>query len=74
MLILGFFVFGPTPSATLFGVINGALHFVVDFFTSKITSSLWGKKELHNFFAVIGFDQLIHNITIIATFCIFLPI
>ena len=57
-----------------FGVIwlavNVGLHFIVDFFTSKITSHLWEQKNMHWFFVVIGFDQLLHNICLLGTFYI----
>ncbi len=43
-----------------FALINGLAHWVVDFFTSKATSKLWEKKEVHYFFVVIGFDQALH--------------
>lgn len=43
-----------------FALINGAAHWIVDFFTSKATSYLWKKKEVHYFFVVIGFDQALH--------------
>jgi len=49
-------------------LLNGALHGVVDFFTSRLTSRLWAKGDTHNFFVVIGFDQLLHSITLIGTF------
>jgi hypothetical protein len=40
--------------------LNGALHFVIDFFTSKATKYLWTIENQHCFFTMIGFDQLIH--------------
>ena len=49
-------------------IINVALHFIVDLFTSKITSKFWEQKNMRFFFVMIGFDQLIHNICLIATF------
>ncbi len=48
--------------------INVALHFITDFFTSKITSKFWVEKNMRFFFVMIGFDQLIHNICLVTTF------
>ncbi len=48
-------------------VANVALHFVVDFFTSKVTSRLWEQKNMRLFFVMIGFDQLLHNICLLGT-------
>lgn len=41
-------------------LVNGALHFVTDFCTSRVTSKLWQANERHWFFVMIGFDQCIH--------------
>lgn len=46
---------------------NGAAHFVTDAFTSRWTAKLWAKNDYHNFFVVIGFDQLIHAVTLISS-------
>ena len=43
-----------------YGLLNGVTHLIVDFFTSRATSALWKKGEVHWFFVVIGFDQAIH--------------
>lgn len=72
MLLAGFFIAGPTTTAVLFGLVNGVLHFCVDFCTSKLTAALWKKKDVHNFFVVIGADQLTHNITLLATLSLFI--
>jgi hypothetical protein len=45
-----------------FALINGALHFVTDFFTSKLSARFAAKPDWR-LFAVIGFDQLIHQWT-----------
>jgi hypothetical protein len=47
--------------------INGALHFGVDFVTSRITSRLYARERWHDFFVVVGFDQLIHQVTLAGT-------
>jgi len=43
-----------------FAIITGIFHFIVDIFSSKVTSYLWQKEERHWFFVVIGLDQAIH--------------
>lgn len=41
-------------------VVNGILHWAVDSITSKINVKLWKEERRHEFFCMIGFDQLIH--------------
>ena len=43
-------------------------HWVTDYFTSKWTSRLWAEERVHDFFVVIGLDQLIHATTLLITF------
>ncbi len=54
--------FGP-----LYALVNFALHWITDFFSSRATKALLAKQEHHWFFAVIGFDQAIHLTTLILT-------
>lgn len=56
--------------ATIWWIVNVLLHFIVDFFTSKITSRLWEQKKMRLFFTMIGFDQLLHNSCLIGTYLI----
>ena len=51
----------------LYVVVNGILHWVTDYITSRCTSYFWGKKDVHTFFAVIGIDQFIHSFTLLVT-------
>ena len=61
-------IYAMTPFAYfLWVVVNGVLHFVTDAITSRITSKLWVKGDMHNFFVVVGFDQLIHYTCLFAT-------
>lgn len=46
---------------------NGALHLATDYVTSRATARLWAAGDRHNFFVMIGFDQLIHQFTIALT-------
>lgn len=55
------------PIGWKFALINGVLHWVTDFFTSRATAYLWKKEERHWFFVVIGLDQAIHMTTLIAS-------
>lgn len=54
-----------------FVLLNVALHFVTDWCTSRWSSKLWAKQDWHNFFVVIGFDQLIHQVTLGITMLLF---
>lgn len=55
-----------------FSMVNMLLHGITDFFTSKWTSHLYKNEKIKQFFDVIGFDQLIHVITILMTYDYFL--
>ena len=54
--------------AFAFAAINGTIHLIVDFFTSKLTHYFFDKKDFHNGFVIIGFDQLIHVSTLLILF------
>lgn len=55
-------LFGMT--GIVFAAVNGVLHWITDYFTSRASSKLYAKQDWHNFFVVIGFDQLIHQVTL----------
>jgi len=48
------------PFGWKYALINGCAHFCTDWVTSRGTSYFWKKQNTHAFFAVIGFDQLLH--------------
>lgn len=59
------------PWLLLFGweysAINGCFHLIIDYFTSRITKKLWEQKRVHNFFVIIGLDQMLHLICLFST-------
>lgn len=63
---LGIYFLGPYVG--LFWVaINSAIHFVIDYITSRISSKRWAEQRWHDFFDTIGFDQLLHYTTLFYT-------
>ena len=56
------FIFLPLSMETikLWVLANGAAHFAVDYVTSRVNTYLWNKGRVHDFFVMVGFDQVIH--------------
>lgn len=54
--------------------LNVVLHFIIDFFTSKITSRYWEQKNMRLFFVMIGFDQLLHNLCLVTTYLLMIAL
>ena len=59
---LPFLWFGP-----VYALVNGLLHAVTDYFSSRGASKLWNRGERHWFFVVVGLDQAIHLTCLVAT-------
>ncbi len=51
-----------------FAPITFAFHWVTDYITSRINSSLLNKGKTHLFFVSVGFDQVLHYVQLILTF------
>ena len=51
-------------------LLNGALHFVTDAITSRLTTYFYKNGDRHNFFVTIGFDQFIHMFCLFGTYFI----
>lgn len=54
----------------LWAIVNGILHFITDYVTSRITKKLWSNQQVHWFFVVIGLDQMIHYFCLFGTYYI----
>ncbi len=62
-----FRMFSPGMVA-IYALANGVLHFITDFFTSKLTSRLAQRESKHWFFVAVGFDQLVHYVCLLTTY------
>ena len=67
LMFVSAILFGTAAIVLLFILVNGVLHFATDWCTSRLSSKLYAKQDWHNFFVVIGFDQLIHQATLAGT-------
>lgn len=47
-----------------FIAINVVLHFVTDYFTSRASTKAYQAGDLHRFWCIIGFDQMLHATTL----------
>lgn len=56
----GFFMGSGLPAFVSWVIANGALHFITDYMTSRITGRLWANGRTHDFFVAVGLDQMIH--------------
>jgi len=61
-ILLGFVV------AVQYSLVNGGLHLVTDFFTSKMNARLNKREDKRWFFCGIGFDQFIHAASLLLTY------
>ncbi len=66
IMLIFVFLLLPWETALIFAGVNGVLHWMTDFFTSKLTTAY--KDDRRNFFLIIGLDQFIHAATLILTF------
>ncbi|MDY8136136.1 DUF3307 domain-containing protein [Aquimarina sp. 2201CG5-10] len=65
LLIFALFVFSFKLAIT-YVLINGVLHGITDFFTSKLSAKYQETPRI--FFPILGMDQLIHTVTLYITY------
>lgn len=53
--------------ALVFAALNGAIHWITDWCTSRWSARLWKAGRRHDFFCAIGADQLAHGATLVLT-------
>ena len=58
----------PIESIVQYAVINFVLHTATDWVTSRVTKSLWTRRQEWATFAVMGFDQMTHMVCLTVTY------
>jgi len=67
-LILGLTII----QALIFSLINGVLHFIIDYYTGKLKVKYYGVDE-SKYITTIGLDHTIHLILLIGSYMYFFP-
>ncbi len=52
----------------LYAFINGVLHWMVDYISSRVSKKLYAENRIHDFFVVVGLDQVLHLSCLILTY------
>lgn len=68
LFLFGLIVVGFTQAMIAWVLLNALLHWITDYFTSRLNSFLWQKQMRHWFFVGIGADQFIHYTCLLLTF------
>lgn len=58
-------------SALAFSLVTFITHTIIDYFTSRISAKLYKDGDIHNFFVMIGLDQIMHYVQLLATYHFF---
>ena len=56
------------PLGVTWALVNGLAHYATDIVSSRATTALWKRNEIHWFFVVIGADQLAHVLLLLWTY------
>lgn len=67
MLLVSFLLFGFSIAAIQWTLVNAALHWITDYYTSRLNVRL-KKESVHYFFVGIGFDQMVHYLCLFGTY------
>ena len=66
--VAGISMFGDIQKTVTFALITFICHFLTDYVTSRIGKPYWEKKDFHNAFVIVGFDQLLHYVQLFLTY------
>ena len=70
LFLAGCWIFPPSSLGLVltWTLFNAVAHFCVDYLTSRASSKRWAEQKWHDFFAVIGLDQLIHYVFLFTSY------
>ncbi len=68
ILFIGSIVLFGLNAAVVYALINGGIHFVTDFFTSKMNARLYARENKKWYYTGIGFDQFTHGASLLLTY------
>lgn len=51
-----------------YAIVNGILHFVTDYISSRVNAWNWERGDVHYFFVGVGVDQAVHMTTLVLTY------
>ena len=54
----------------MFALVNGVLHGMVDYVTSRLSSKAYKENNMHMFFSIIGLDQFLHTVCLLVSYVI----
>jgi hypothetical protein len=71
LIPLAWYIFDGDAERTAMWVgANASLHYAVDFWTSRINSWFWQRDRRHDFFVMVGLDQLIHYACLLSLYAV----
>jgi len=57
----------PASGIAYFIIINAVIHLCIDYCTSRLNAYLWTNQKITPFWWSIGFDQFLHNVTLLTS-------
>jgi hypothetical protein len=52
----------------IFAVVTFLMHYITDYFTSRVSKPFFEKQDYHNGFVVVGADQVAHYYQLLLTY------
>ena len=56
------------PFGLRFALLNGLLHFITDYYSSRASNHYYKEDDMYGFWTVIGLDQAIHMACLFTTY------